>query len=228
MIHKSTGWIFAKYVWNDEQTEAFLQTQGSTVPITWIDGNNVSHSIDYQIPSEFNCATCHTNNEEVMPIGIKPQNLNSNFIYADGTKNQLSKWIEFGYLQNTLPSVISSVVDYNDASQNLDLRVRSYFDSNCAHCHVDGGSADYVSIRLKFNVTTNPENMGICVKASTIVPGIDHGQLIMPNNTSQSLLYYTLNTDNSFYRMPRIGRTVIHNEAVALVGQWINTLEDCD
>ncbi|MFN5830775.1 MAG: hypothetical protein ACK46R_08495 [Bacteroidota bacterium] len=35
MIKKSTGWIFAEYVWNEEQTEATLQMDGSNIPISW-------------------------------------------------------------------------------------------------------------------------------------------------------------------------------------------------
>jgi len=48
---------------------------------------------------------CHDVYGESKPIGIKPQNLNNNYNYTSGTKNQLSKWIEFGYLENNLPQL---------------------------------------------------------------------------------------------------------------------------
>ena len=35
---------FCKYVWNNEQTEAFLDMNGSNTSITWIDENNVTKS----------------------------------------------------------------------------------------------------------------------------------------------------------------------------------------
>lgn len=34
MIKKANGWIFAEYLWNDEQTDAILKTQGSTKPVS--------------------------------------------------------------------------------------------------------------------------------------------------------------------------------------------------
>lgn len=134
MIRKNEGWIFANYVWNDEQTEANFDLNGSYKTINWIDENNVSKTVDYRIPSEVQCITCHkteayVNNVLVttnIPIGIKPQNLNSNYIYTDGSKNQLLKWIEAGYLENnfSLPTAENTVVDYNDTTKPIETRVR--------------------------------------------------------------------------------------------------------
>ncbi len=226
MIRKSSGWIFATYVWNDAQTEAFLDMNGSTTSVTWTD-NSGEHSINYGIPSENNCIACHAFADENLPIGIKPRNLNSDYPYEDGAMNQLSKLSAMGYLQN-LPSAITSIVNYNDTAQPLDLRVRSYFDINCAHCHREGGSADYTNPRFLFELTTDPANMGVCVGAQLSPPGISHGQIVRPGNIGQSVLYYTMNTNDSNFRMPRLGRTVVHTEGVALIEEWINSLPGCE
>lgn len=229
MIHKSNGWIFAEYVWNEEQTEAFLQNQGSTIPVSWKDDSNVIHTIDYQIPTPIQCLTCHSNNQQALPIGTKPQNLNSNFSYPEGTKNQLQKLIDFGYLENNLPANIVSVVDYNDVSKSLDLRVRSYFDINCAHCHQEGGNANYVNqLRFAFNQTEVPSKMGVCVSALTQIPGVPRGKIVNPGNIAESYLYFSMNTNLTFNRMPRLGRTIIHQEGIQLVEQWINSLPACE
>lgn len=228
MIRKAGGWIFANYVWNDEQTEAVLQNQGSIVPISWRDSNNVVQSIDYKIPSQVDCAKCHAGMEQNQPIGIKPQNLNFDYAYTSGSQNQLSKWIAFGYLENNLPANITSTVNYLDNSQDLNLRVRSYFDSNCAHCHRDQGDGEFVSIRMAFNQTENPTKMGVCVGAALQVPGISHGMVVSPGNTAQSTLLYMMTTNNTNFRMPRIGRTVVHQEGVNLIEQWIGSLPACN
>ena len=96
MIKKSNGWIFAEYVWNDEQTEAFLDMEGSFKEISWKDENDVIKSTNYRLPSSFECLTCHKSNDLAIPIGPKPQNLNLSYNYADGLKNQLTKWVEMG------------------------------------------------------------------------------------------------------------------------------------
>src|SRR5690606_825696 len=88
MIRKADGWIFAEYVWNAEQTEAFLDMEGSNVSVTWIDENNVTKSTNaYRVPSEAQCMICHKVDDKPIPIGIKPQNINTNYDYVTGSMN---------------------------------------------------------------------------------------------------------------------------------------------
>ena len=229
MIRKASGWIFAEYVWNAAQTEAYLDMAGSNTTIEWKDNNNITHVVDsYRIPSDQQCMTCHKYNEQPIPIGIKPQNLNNNFTFTTGIKNQLAKWIEVGYLENNLPTTMSSTVNYDDTSKPLDLRVRSYLDINCAHCHQTNSHCDYRPMRFAFNETSNLSNMGVCVNTQDMAdfpPALS--KIVNPNNINRSMMYYRLNTDNESYRMPLIGRTEIHAEGVALIEQWINSLSPC-
>jgi uncharacterized repeat protein (TIGR03806 family) len=229
MIKKASGWIFAEYVWNADQTEAFLDMAGSSTSVEWKDENNIIRTVDsYRIPSEQQCMTCHKYNELPIPIGIKPQNLNNIYNYTTGAKNQLSKWIEVGYLENSLPQTISATVNYNDVTKPLELRVRSYLDINCAHCHQLNSHCDYRPMRFAFSETTDITNMGVCVTTedmSDFPPALS--KIVTPNNLDRSMLHYRLNTDNESFRMPLLGRTEIHTEGVALIEQWINSLTNC-
>jgi uncharacterized repeat protein (TIGR03806 family) len=242
MIRKASGWIFADYVWNEEQTEAYFDLNGSFTAVSWKDENNVIKSANYRIPSEVQCIICHKekhleNNVEVtthIPIGIKPQNLNFNYDYGTITKNQLTKWIEQGYLENnfSLPAPENTTVDYNDTSKSLELRARSYVDINCAHCHQQDRHCDYRPMRFDFKdtgATNGLTNMGVCVNTSDMQdfdPALD--KVVNPENPGRSMMYYRLNTTNEAYRMPLHGRTIIHEEGVALIEQWINSLHPCD
>ena len=136
LIKKEGEWIMANYVWNDEQTEASYSTDGSFINIDFIENNEI-RNVDYRVPAYPECFTCHNRSGVVEPIGPKPQNINSSYSFLDGEKNQLQKWAEFGYLNSNYPSNINSLVDWSDANEDLDLRVRSYLDINCAHCHSD-------------------------------------------------------------------------------------------
>lgn len=239
MIRKSSGWIFADYVWNAQQTEAFLDNLGSFTEVTWLE-NGVSKTANYRIPSEEQCIVCHKKKELIngveetiyTPIGIKPQNLNYNYNYGSSTKNQLTKWIEEGYLVNnfTMPSLGSSTIDYTDTSKSLDLRIRSYFDINCAHCHQDGRHCDYRPMRFAFHQTENNRtNMGVCVSTEDMQdfdPAL--GKIVTPGNINRSMMYFRLNTTDETYRMPLHGRTVIHEEGIQLIEQWINSLTPCE
>lgn len=242
MIRKATGWIFANYVWNEAQTEALLDLSGSFVNISWKDESDIVKTTDYRIPSEVQCIICHKNTEEVggitqtihIPIGIKPQNLNFNYTYGTSSQNQLTKWIEQGYLENsfTLPTENNTTIDYNDTSKSLEKRARSYVDINCAHCHQNGKHCDYRPMRFAFSETGNVNgltNMGVCVDTQDMqdfAPALS--KIVTPGNINRSMLYHRLNTTNEAYRMPLHGRTVIHEEGLTLIGQWINSLPPCE
>jgi uncharacterized repeat protein (TIGR03806 family) len=226
MIRKADDWIFAEYVWNTQQTEAFLDMNGSNTSITWIDENNITKSTSsYRIPSVGQCLTCHKSNELAVPIGIKPQNINFDYTYSTGSKNQLTKWIEQGYLENNLPGNIVSTVDYRDTSKPLELRVRSYVDMNCAHCHRNNSHCDYRPMRFAFGETTNLVNMGVCVDTQDMA-GFPAAlsKIVTPGNSNRSMLHYRLNTADPAYMMPLIGRSMIHEEGAALIQEWINSL----
>lgn len=243
MIRKADGWIFAEYVWNNDQTEAYLDMNGSNVSIDYKDENNILQSVpNYRIPNVVQCIICHkskqmVNNVEVdtyIPIGIKPQNLNFDYNYGNETKNQLTKWIEKGILQNnfSLPSEANTAIDYKDATKPLEKRVRSYLDINCAHCHQDNRHCDYRPMRFSFtesgDIQNGRANLGICVDTQDMQdfpPALS--KIISPGNVNRSMLYYRLNTTNENFRMPLHGRTVIHTEGVNLLQQWINTLQPC-
>ncbi len=221
MYKKEDGWHFAKYVWNDEQTEATFSNEGSFVNLSWLEGNQTK-TTNYRIPSQAECFTCHNKFGTPLPIGPKPQNLNKNYNYTDETSNQLSKWISLGYLENNLPPSIVSTVDWADESQPLDTRVRSYLDINCAHCHSEQSYCEYRPMRFAFNENDDDTNIGICVTPDTQVA--PYTKIIVPNNIGLSLLHFRISTTQEQYRMPLLGRTIKHEEGVRLIEQWINSL----
>ncbi|MFP9115165.1 hypothetical protein ACLI1A_14600 [Flavobacterium sp. RHBU_3] len=222
MIKKETGWIFADYVWNDEKTEATINTVQIIKRVGWME-NGVLRQTNYRIPAANQCKQCHQMDNAGIPIGPKPQNLNRNYTYTDGSQNQLSKWMSFGYL-DTAPQNIVSTVDWKDAAQPLELRVRSYLDINCAHCHIDGGFCENSQTRYAFNETTNPESFAFCVPSNEIfIDGQEN--IVQKQSADHSLMYYLMESTNQTLLMPVIGRTVKDAEANALIKQWIDSME---
>ncbi len=229
LVRKNDEWKLYDYIWNADQTEAFLDTDqnGVFVPITFTE-NNVSRSIEYKIPSQTECVTCHKINiqqtvEKNTPIGPKPQNLNTMYNYGSISRNQLLYWKRIGYIDNTLPNVnaIYSTVDWRDTTKPLELRAKSYLDMNCAHCHRDGGHCDYVPQRLNFS-NTDPYTFGICLPSLFVIP--DNPYVITAGDAGRSELFYRMNTNEGSEMMPLIGRTIIHDEGVDLIREYINSL----
>ena len=226
MYKTDEGWNFAKYVWNEEQTEATFTNDGSFVNFQWFE-NTTLNTVNYRIPSLNECFTCHNKFGTPLPIGPKPQNLNRPYNYIEGEENQLAKWIELGYLENNLPSTIVSTVNWEDETLPLDIRVRSYIDINCAHCHADESYCEYRPMRFPFYQNDDDTNMGICVTPDTQVD--PYTNIIVPGNINESLLHFRISTVEEQYRMPILGRTLKHTEGVRLIEDWINSLtNDCN
>ena len=230
LVRKADGWHAYDYIWNVAQTDAELDVleNGKIVPITWIqDGTQMS--VNYKTPSQTQCVTCHklnsssiANGEKTIPIGPKPQNLNTTYNYATGAMNQLQKWKAMGFLGNDIPATINSTIDWRDVSQSLELRARSYIDINCAHCHRTGGHCDYAPQRFNFN-NPNLRDFGVCLPATSA----SNGFIINGGSPSGSYLITKISSTEQAVMMPPIGRQVVDQEGLQLMTDWINSLPRC-
>lgn len=225
MIKKNGTWIFAIYLWNQEQTEAVLDMSGNNVPLTWVDDNGQPHDEVFRVPSEGECLACHVDHSSPTPISPKPQNLNSTFTYADGPMNQLAKWAAQGYLQSGYPANIETVARWDDPDETLERRVRAYLDMNCSHCHYEGGFCSYRPMRFAWHESSDPVNLGVCVPPQDpFAPGVEH--IVSAGSANRSMLYYRMNSTEEAVRMPLLERTVRDTAALELVKAWINAMPD--
>ncbi len=225
LLYKLNGsWQFAEYIWNEEQTEATLDLSGAYTTVNWMEVGE-ERTVNYRIPSEVECLTCHKTGTNAIPLGPKPQNLDRDFSYEDGVKNQLTKWSEIGYLHGTFPGDIDRLVAWDDPNELLQDRVRSYLDVNCSSCHLEGSHCDYRPLRLAWNESADIANIGVCVEPDDILnPTLLY--VILPGNTERSMLHYRLATTEEAERMPLLGRTMVHDEALALITEYINSLTE--
>lgn len=192
-------WETSDYKWNSEQTDAVLDLEGSTLPVTWIDIEGNSNSSTFQIPSNTDCFTCHSNNENIIPIGPKLRSMN----FEINGVNQLEQFIANQTLTGLSNSAsVRSLANWQDTSLPLETRVRAYMDINCAHCHIPGGScADQSTLNLALETPLEESNI-----------------------PEQSVL---IDYRVSFYldgiSMPYIGTTMRHVEGLDLIQEYMNT-----
>ena len=223
LIKKVSGWQPETYIWNDSQTEAIRSIVGGNVNLT-LHINGTDQSFNYSIPNQNQCVTCHGTNGQTKPLGPRIQNLNKNYNYATGTKNQIAHWIDLGILETPPNTDIPSWPKFDDASADLNERARAYLAVNCSSCHSAGGSANNSGLYLGY-FNDNPQSLGIYkipVAAGSGSGGFTY--VIEPGNASQSILFYRMNSSEIDIRMPEIGRELIHNEGLALIEAWINGL----
>jgi hypothetical protein len=85
-------------------------------------------------------------------------------------------------------------------------------------------------MRFAFSETKNNlTNMGVCVDTQDMQnfePALS--KIVTPGNTGRSMLFHRLNTTDESFMMPLHGRTLIHQEGVLLVEEWINSLTPCN
>ena len=196
---------------------------GSVVDISWLQ-NGQERNIGYRIPSASECLTCHKISDGAIPNGVKPRNINKTLDYGSNTMNQLDKWMEMGYL-NSYPANLEAVANWKDLSEPLEKRVRSYIDINCAHCHSDNTHCEYRPIRLSYEATEDLANMGVCLTPDTDL-GNGTDLIINPGNINRSVLHFRMTSNEEQYRMPLIGRSIVHDEAIEMIEEWITSLDD--
>ncbi|MEM5566013.1 fibronectin type III domain-containing protein [Psychroserpens sp. AS72] len=201
LIKIDGSWESGNYKWNDTQTEASLDSNGSIVPVSWIDANSESNSINYEIPSSTDCFTCHQNGGETVPIGPKMRTINFDF----NGSNQIQQLIDNDMLDGlTDPTSVSLLPRWDDTTVSLDRRARAYMDINCAHCHTQGGFCEEQS------------NLRLSYETAFIESSI--------SESSSSILARIQNTIPQ-YGMPLIGTTIIHEEGVDLLIEYIDSLD---
>lgn len=227
LIRQSGKWIAAEYIWNDDQTEAIYEVAGEQVDVEWTHFDGSKRSTLYSIPNENECKGCHELGNEMVLIGPKARLLNKEFEYRKGRMNQLEKWSELGVLTN-LPALseIPKSGLFDDPNTSLELRARTYLDINCAHCHNKNGPANNTGMYLDFE-QSDSSKLGVC--KSPVAAGNGSGELdyaIVPGEAERSIMIYRLNSLELDVSMPELGRSVIHEEGLQLLSDWINSLDN--
>lgn len=225
LVHGKNGWVGLPYVWNESQTEARLELVPDPVSVSYADSSGQKHAFTYFIPNANECKQCHENTRVMSPIGPKARNLNKDYIYADGIANQLVRWTQAGYLHGSpLPQAAPKAAKW-DAPQSgsLEDRARAYLDNNCAHCHQPGAGAGYTGFDLRLTAK-GLNSLGLC-KSPNSAGRV--GNLIydlVPGKPEESILVARMESVRPKEMMPQIGRSVIHQEGLALIREWVRSL----
>ena len=226
LIKTESDWVALPYVWNEAQTDAYLEVAGDRLPVNWIDKNNDYVEIEYSVPNMNQCKGCHVHFNEFKPLGPQLKNLNFIYNYAEAPSNQINKWVELGILESSESfSNLPQSIDYaNPDTGSLDERARSWLDVNCANCHQLGGPAQTSGLFLRFD-QINSKALGIMKPPIAAGRGSGiHKYTIVPGYPDESIMVYRINSTDPGIMMPELGRKLIHKEGLALIRQWIKEM----
>lgn len=227
LIRETDGWKNLPYIWNEAQTEAYLEVAGGRIDVSWKDLSGKKQKLEYVVPNMNQCKGCHLNGDQITPIGPSARQLNGEYEYATGTENQLAYWSKSGMLSG-LPSIneIPRLAVWDQAQTgSLEERARAYLDINCGHCHQPQGPANTSGLFLNIH-EKDPAKWGIMKAPVAAGRGSGGRQFsIVPGKSETSILPYRMESDDPGVQMPELGKKMIHTEGVALIKAWINQMQ---
>ncbi len=224
LIHEEDGWAGYTWRWNDAQTDAELLNDrlDETFTITDAAAPGGTREQTWTYPSRTDCLQCHT-----APAGrvlsVRTGQLNRAFDFPNARDNQLRTWNHIGLFTTDIGDAAAHEAwpDPDDASAPVAERARAYLASNCASCHLVDGTAPG-NLDLRWSVPDGAMGaIGIAPAQGGL--GLVNPQIIAPGVKERSVLWERLRRLDGT-RMPRLGTSEVHGEAVDLVGTWIDGL----
>jgi len=224
LIKENGSWIALPYIWNEEQSDAFLEITGGSVPVRL---SGMDQPFEYLVPTMLQCKSCHELNGDIMPIGPTVRQLNRNYPYAQGVANQLQKMVDMQWLENHPDNQKWPKIAKWDDKKNYSVneRARAYLDINCGHCHRPGGPGKNSGLDLTV-YAQGEHSLGIF--KAPVAAGAGSGGLnydIVPGAPEKSILLYRMESNDPGIKMPELGRGLIHKEGIELIEKWIKSLK---
>lgn len=230
LVHEEKGWKALEYIWNNEQTDAYLEVAGDEREVSYVDAKGKKRSQHYVMPNLNQCKGCHNRNEVMTPIGPTARQLNGELTYTEDPENQLLHWRKVGLLANLpdLKNCPKAPVWNQPETGSLEARARIWLDINCGHCHRPEGPASTSGLNLHV-YETNATLLGI--NKTPVAAGRGSGDRkfdIVPGKPDESILIFRMESTDPGIMMPEVGRKVTHKEGVALVREWIHSMKNSE
>jgi uncharacterized repeat protein (TIGR03806 family) len=225
LVRGADGYVFgASYKWRADNSDADLVTAGITEAVT-IKTATGTRIQNWFYPGRQDCLTCHTPQSGGV-LGVKTRQLNGDFKYPGGvTDNQLRVWNHLGLFDKKLVELeipfFAKLVSITNTTAPLQLRVRSYLDSNCSQCHRPGGAGAFFDARFdtplkQQNLLNGPVQNPLAIIAAKV---------IVPGDTNKSVLFRRISLTGQ-NQMPPLAKNVVDTNAIAGIGKWILSLHN--
>ncbi|MGE3778205.1 MAG: hypothetical protein AB7F89_13540, partial [Pirellulaceae bacterium] len=225
ILHYERGtWRPYTYRWRDAEDDADLvESLGATRLLRGVmpasPGAGTERTWHYQASNE--CKLCHNAGPQFV-LGFVRNQLSTPAVAGEPAPVQ--QLAAAGVVDAVLPLAATdpaALVDPHDPAAPLDARARSYLHANCAMCLHPGGNA-IVSIFLRRDLSFDQLNTNKGTGIGTF--GMRDAKILVPGDPYRSVLMYRI-SKLGYARMPYIGSRVVDSRAVALVEQWIRSMD---
>lgn len=227
LVRRATGWEAFPYVWNVEQTEAFLREAGSSRPLQLLSETG-TESFTYFVPNKNQCAGCHVTSHPdgaMHPLGAIATQLHAAFDHEAADPSLQTEALRARGWLDTAPEA-AATLSWLDPEVPLTQRAPAYLNMQCGHCHNPEGAADTSALLLDGSARS-PLHIGVC-KPPVAAGGGAGDRLfgIVPGAPDRSILLYRMESTRPDEMMPELGRALVHREGVALIRRWISEMSE--
>jgi glucose/arabinose dehydrogenase len=226
MVRQQGEWTGYSYRWNDAQNDAeLLPAEGDAVELEVADASQPGGRREqtWRFPARTECLVCHSRAAGFV-LGFTPLQLDRDHDYGGTIDHQLRTLEHIGLFEGTLPPRGDDrprLVDPYDTRAPREARVRSYFQVNCATCHVGEGGGN---ARMELGLTTPARRMRLIDEAPLHSQfDIPDARLVAPGSPERSVLYQRI-TRRQTGQMPPLGTTEVDRVATELIADWIRSL----
>ena len=222
-------WSGRTYVWNDAQTQARRLKTGRRIALEWIGEDGEPRTVEYRVPNDNECKTCHSRDHVFEPLGPRTRQLSRERVYgasgAGEREDQIEHLQALGLLRGAVEPAaerFALVEPYGDAE--LGLRARSYLDANCSHCHRPGGEAGSTALDLRYE-TEEPFAWGVCRAPVAAGPGSGGRRHdIVAGDPDASIMVYRMASTDPKIKMPELPTVTSDKQGTQLIRDWIASL----
>lgn len=227
--YEQNDWHGYTYLWNEAQTDAELLENPAGLDrvyqISDAGAPGGTRAQTWHFPGRAECTLCHTMPANYV-LGPNTAQMNRTNDYGGGVvANQLKVLDRLGMLVHPLGDQnvdeLPRLVDPHDTHAELATRARSYLQANCTHCHMKygGGNAYFFLTNSLSLADTGAVNL--LPQHSDL--GVAGARVLVPGDPDHSLIALRMATLGP-HRMPRLASSVVDEDGLKLVREWIASL----
>ena len=219
-------WAGYSYAWNADQTDAVI-VNGKGRDQLLADGQ------PWRFPSRAECMICHSRAAK-FTLSLTELQMNRSRDFGHDSINQIEGFARMGILTGAKladyrpggKSANRRLVDPHDASQAPELRVRSYWQSNCAHCHIGAGGGNS-QMELEWHQSLVDT---LTVDVEPVHTRFDLGEnarIIASGYPANSVMLRRIISPGPG-RMPPVGAALPDPHWIGLFTQWVSGLKSAE
>jgi hypothetical protein len=219
-------WVFATYVWNEEQSDAVLAPEEGVRGVV-----EVGAGRRHDIPGAIDCRACH-GTARPGPLGFNALQLSTdrdpNAIHGEPLAPgmiTLRTLVTERLLSPARPELVADPPRIRTSSPRTRAAI-GYFTSNCGTCHNPAGETSFTGPSLKHSDVADGDAVASALLGHATrwqVPGQPEGGSFMLNadNPEASAMLARMRSRRPSSQMPPLGTNLRDDKAIDAIAQWL-------